>query len=120
MGHVLFAFVLAAIGGIWYGCSMLQLRISNPSTSHAGWKTFGNIVLLVLGPIAVVAFSLFLITQFDLILDRSEEGFGWVYVIYFMLQIIVIPAKALYLPILHVLARKRKQKLMNANLEKSI
>jgi uncharacterized membrane protein YuzA (DUF378 family) len=120
MGFVLFTFVLIGIAGIWYGCSMLQLRISDPSTSYSGWKTFGNIVLLVIGPIAVVAFSIFLITQFDLISDQSGEGFGWLYVIYFMLQIVVIPAKAIYLPILHVVTKKRKQKMMNANNKKII
>ncbi|WP_079504961.1 hypothetical protein [Mesobacillus jeotgali] len=112
MGLLLFLIVLAAIGGIWYGCSSLQYKLSRKHTTHIGWKTFGNILLLIVSPIAVVAFSLFLMTQLSLVSDQSGQGIGWLYVIYFMLQIIVIPAKVIYLTVFHFVVKKKRGKLV--------
>jgi hypothetical protein len=120
MGLLLFLVVLAAIGGIWYGCSALQYKLSRKPASNVGWKTFGNILLLVMGPIAVAAFSLFLITQFDLISDQSGQGFGWLYVIYFMMQIIVVPVKVIYLTVFHFVVKKKGEKMMNDDHIKNI
>jgi hypothetical protein len=119
MEYILFLITLAMIGGIWYVCLVLQLRISKSSTEKAGWKTFGNLLLLILGPLAVMALSLFVLTQFDVISDQTGQGIGWLYVIYFMLQIIVIPAKAIFLPIMHVVTRK-KENLKNSGPGKPI
>jgi hypothetical protein len=110
MEYLLFLLALAMIGGIWYGCLILQIRISRYSTEKAGWKTFGNFLLLTFGPIAAVGLSLFLSMQ---VIDESEytgQGVGWLYVIFFMLQIISIPAKAILLPIMHVVIRKKELK----------
>lgn len=110
MGYLLFLLALAMIGGIWYGCLTLQIRISKYSTEKAGWKTFGNFLLLTFGPIAAVALSLFLSTQLINESDYTGQGVGWLYVIFFMLQVISIPAKAILLPIMHVVIRKKESK----------
>jgi hypothetical protein len=110
MVYLLFLFALAMIGGIWYGCLILQIRISKYSTGKAGWKTFGNFLLLTLGPIAAVALSLFLSMQVTNESDYTGQGVGWLYVIFFMFQIISIPAKAILLPIMHVMIRKKASK----------
>jgi hypothetical protein len=110
MGYLLFLLALAMIGGIWYGCLILQVRISKYSIEKAGWKTFGNFLLLTLGPIAAVAFSLFLSTQVTNESEYTGQGVGWLYVIFFMFQIISIPAKAILLPIMHVVIRKKELK----------
>lgn len=112
MGLVLFVLVIAAIGGIWFGYSVFQYKLSSQPTPYVWWKIFGNILLLVLGPIAVVALSLFLMTQFDIVSDQTGQGIGWFYVIYFMLQIFVIPAKIIYLPVFHFIVKKRREKLI--------
>jgi hypothetical protein len=119
MGLVLFVLVIAAIGGIWYGCSVFQYKLSSQPTSYVGWKIFGNILLLVLGPLAVVALSLFLMTQFDIVSDQTGQGLGWFYVIYFMLQFFVIPAKVIYLPIFYFIVKKKRGKLIKDDSFKS-
>lgn len=114
MEYLLFLLALAMIGAIWYSCLILQLRISKYSTGKAGWKTFGNFLLLTLGPIAAVALSLFLSMQITNESEYTGQGVGWLYVIFFMLQIISIPAKAILLPIMHVVTRK-KESMNNAS-----
>lgn len=110
MEYLLFLLALAMIGGIWYGCLILQIRISKYSTEKAGWKTFGNFLLLTCGPIAAVALSLFLNMPITNESEYTGQGIGWLYVIFFMLQIISIPAKAILLSIMHVVIRKKELK----------
>jgi hypothetical protein len=110
MGYLIFLFALAMKGGIWYGCLILQIRISKYSTEKAGWKTFGNFLLLTFGPIAAMALSLFLSMQVTNESEYTRKGVGWLYVIFFMFQIIGIPAKAILLPVMHVVIRKKEMK----------
>lgn len=110
MEYLLFLIALAMIGGIWYVCLILQIRISRYSTEKAGWKTFGNFLLLTFGPIAAVALSLFLSMQVTNESEYTGQGVGWQYVIFFMFQIISIPAKAILLPVMHVVIRKKEMK----------
>jgi hypothetical protein len=110
MEYLLFLIALAMIGGIWYVCLILQIRISRYSTEKAGWKTFGNFLLLTFGPIATVALSLFLSMQVTNESEYTGQGVGWLYVIFFMFQIISIPAKAILLPVMHVVIRKKEMK----------
>lgn len=108
MVYVLFLMALWMIGGIWYGCLVLQIRISKYATEKAGWKTFGNFLLLTFGPIGAVALSLFLSMQVSNDSEYTGQGVGWFYVIFFMFQIISIPAKAILLPVMHVVIRKKE------------
>lgn len=110
MEYLLVLLALVMIGAIWYGCLILQIRISKYCTEKAGWKTFGNFLLLTLGPIAAMALSLFLGMQITNESDHTGQGVGWLYVIFFMFQIISIPAKAILLPIMHVVIRKKEIK----------
>ncbi|MEH7444244.1 hypothetical protein V7201_18175 [Bacillus sp. JJ1122] len=107
MGYLFFLLAMAMIAGIWFGCLVLQIRISKYSTEKAGWKTFGNFLLLTLGPIAVVALSLFLSIQFNKEDEYTGQGVGWFYVMFFMFQFIGIPAKAILLPVMHAVIRKK-------------
>lgn len=110
MEYLLFLIALAMIGGIWYVCLILQIKISRYSTEKAGWKTFGNFLLLTFGPIAAVALSLFLSMQVTNESEYTGQGVGWLYVIFFMFQIISIPAKAILLPVMLVVIRKKEMK----------
>lgn len=119
MGYVFFLLAMAMIAGIWYGCLVLQIRISKYTTEKAGWKIFGNFLLLTLGPIAVVALSLFLSIQFNKEDEYTGQGVGWFYVMFFMFQFIGIPAKAILLPVMHTVIRK-KGSFKNNGPEKSL
>lgn len=111
MGLLLFLFVITMFVVIWIGCSILQYRISRYSTEKVGWKSVGNFFLLVLAPIAVVALSIFLNIQFNLVSEQAGQGYGWAYVMYFMLQFVVVPLKAFLLLIIHFVTRRKRNKV---------
>lgn len=113
MGYLFFFLAMALIAGIWYGCLVLQIRISKYSTENAGWKTFGNFLLLVIGPNAAVGLSIFLNIQFNHEDEYTGQGVGWFYVMFFMFQFISIPAKAILLPVMHNVIRKSEHKKNN-------
>lgn len=111
MGLILFLFVIIMFAAIWIGCSVLQYRISRYSTEKAAWKSIGNLFVLMLAPIAAVALSIFLNIKLHLVSDQAGEGYGWAYVLYFMLQFVVVPLKAILLLIIHFVTRRKRNKI---------